>query len=81
MEQKYQFYINQYNMKNWINKQLIKYFGASWKTSLFGFISGITIVIQDVVERGVTDIYRILLAISVYLLGRFAADNTKTGIK
>jgi hypothetical protein len=68
-------------MKHWINKQLVKYFGASWKTSLLGFISGISIVIQDVVERGVTDIYRIILAISVYLLGLFAADNTKTGVK
>jgi hypothetical protein len=68
-------------MKHWINKQLVKYFGASWKTSLLGFISGISIVIQDVVERGVTDIYRIFLAISVYLLGLFAADNTKTGVK
>jgi hypothetical protein len=64
-----------YNMKNWINKQLVKYFGASWKTSLLGFISGISIVIQDYVERGITDIYRIILAISVYLLGKYAADH------
>lgn len=62
-------------MKNWINKQLVKYFGASWKTSLLGFISGISIVIQDYVERGITDIYRIILAISVYLLGKYAADH------
>jgi hypothetical protein len=62
-------------MKHWINKQLVKYFGASWKTSLLGFISGISIVVQDYVERGVTDIYRIILAISVYLLGKFAADH------
>ena len=62
-------------MKNWINKQLVRFFGASWKTSLLGFISGITIVIQDYIERGVTDIYRIILAISVYLLGKFAADH------
>lgn len=67
-------------MKHWINKQLVKYFGASWKTSLLGFISGISIVIQDYVERGVTDIYRIFLAISVYLLGKFAADH-KSDIK
>ena len=63
-------------MKHWINKQLVKFFGASWKTSLVGFISGITIVIQDFVERGITDIYRIILAISVYLLGLFAADKS-----
>ena len=67
-------------MKHWINKQLIKYFGASWKTSLLGFISGISIIIQDYVERGVTDIYRIIIAISVYLLGKFAADH-KSDIK
>jgi len=81
MEQKYQFYINQYNMKHWVNKQLIRFFGISWKTSLLGFISGISILIQDYMDRGITDIYRIIIAISVYLLGRFAADNTKTGIK
>jgi hypothetical protein len=63
-------------MKHWINKQMVKLFGASWKTSLVGFISGITIVIQDFVERGITDIYRIILAISVYLLGLFAADKS-----
>ena len=68
-------------MKHWINKQLVRFFGASWKTSLVGFISGITIVIQDYVERGVTDMYRIILAISVYLLGKFAADHSKKELK
>ena len=68
-------------MKHWVNKQLIRFFGISWKTSLLGFISGISILIQDYMDRGITDIYRIIIAISVYLLGRFAADNTKTGIK
>ena len=67
-------------MKHWINKQLVKFFGIDWKTSLLGFISGMSILIQDYVERGVTDIYRILLAISVYLLGRFASDHTKSKI-
>lgn len=68
-------------MKNWINKQLIRFFGIDWKTSLVGFISGISIVIQDFVERGITDIYRIILAISVYLLGKFASDHTKSKVK
>lgn len=68
-------------MKHWLNKQLVKLFGVSWKTSLVGFMSGITILIQDYIERGVTDIYRILFAIFVYLLGKFAADHSKTDIK
>ena len=63
-------------MKNWINKQMVKLFGIHWKTTLLGFVSGITIVIQDYIERGITDIYRIILAISVYLLGLFAADKS-----
>lgn len=67
-------------MKNWINTKMIKWFGLHWKTSLLGFISGISILIQDYVERGITDIYRIILAISVYLLGKFASDS-KIGIK
>jgi len=81
MVQKLQYYINQYKMKNWINKQMIRFFGIDWKTSLLGFISGISILIQDFVERGITDIYRIILAISVYLLGKFASDHTKSGVK
>lgn len=68
-------------MKNWINKQLVRFFGSSWKTSLLGFLSGITILIQDFVERGVTDMYRIILAIFVYLLGKFAADHSKNDVK
>jgi hypothetical protein len=65
-------------MKNWINKQMVKMFGISWKTSLLGFISGMSIIIQDYIERGITDIYRIIMAVSVYLLGRFAADQSKS---
>ena len=65
-------------MKHWFNRQMVKLFGESWKTSLIGFISGISIVIQDYMERGITDIYRIIMAVSVYLLGRFAADHSKS---
>ena len=57
---------------------MVKMFGISWKTSLLGFISGMSIIIQDYIERGITDIYRIIMAISVYLLGRFAADQVKS---
>lgn len=52
-------------------------FGASWKTSLIGLLSAISLIVQDYLERGVTDICRIIMAIFVYLLGRFAADNSK----
>lgn len=52
-------------------------FGSSWKTSLIGLLSAISLIVQDYLERGVTDIYRIIMAIFVYLLGRFAADNSK----
>lgn len=52
-------------------------FGSSWKTSLIGFLSAIALIVQDYFERGITDIYRIIMAILVYLLGRFAADNSK----
>jgi hypothetical protein len=68
-------------MKNWITKKMIYLFGVDWKTSLVGFISGISIIVQDYIDRGVTDIYRIVLAISVYLLGKFASDHTKSGVK
>ena len=58
-----------------------KIFGVHWKTSLLGLMSGCGIILQDFMERGVTDIYRILVAICVYLLGRFAADNSKNEVK
>jgi hypothetical protein len=58
-----------------------KLFGVHWKTSLLGLLSGCSIILQDFMERGVTDIYRILVAICVYLLGRFAADSSKSDIK
>lgn len=56
-------------------------FGSSWKTSLIGLLSAISLIVQDYLERGVTDIYRIIMAIFVYLLGRFAADNSKNSTK
>ena len=58
-----------------------KLFGVNWKTSLLGLMSGCGLILQDFMERGVTDIYRILVAICVYLLGRFAADSSKSDIK
>jgi len=58
-----------------------KLFGSNWKTSLLGLLSGSAIILQDFMDRGVTDIYRILVAICVYLLGRFAADNSKSEVK
>ena len=58
-----------------------KIFGVHWKTSLLGLMSGCGIILQDFMERGITDIYRILVAICVYLLGRFAADNSKNEVK
>ena len=58
-----------------------KIFGIHWKTSLLGLLSGCGLILQDFMERGVTDIYRILVAICVYLLGRFAADNSKNEVK
>jgi hypothetical protein len=58
-----------------------KLFGVHWKTSLLGLMSGCGLILQDFMERGVTDIYRILVAICVYLLGRFAADNSKNEVK
>jgi hypothetical protein len=60
---------------------MIKLFGSNWKTSLLGLMSGCGLILQDFMERGVTDIYRILVAICVYLLGRFAADNSKSEVK
>ena len=56
-------------------------FGLNWKTSLLGLLSGCGLILQDFMDRGVTDIYRILVAICVYLLGRFAADSSKSDIK
>lgn len=58
-----------------------KLFGSNWKTSLLGLLSGCGLILQDFMDRGVTDIYRILVAIFVYLLGRFAADSSKSDIK
>ena len=66
-------YIKHYNM----NKLL----GSSWKTSLLGMLSGSVLIIQSFVDKGEVDISKIILAVLVYLLGRFASDNSKNEVK
>ena len=50
-------------------------FGSSWKTSIFGVIAGAMIIVQDFIEKGETNGYKISLGVAVFLLGRFASDN------
>lgn len=52
-----------------------KIFGNSWKTTILGIIAGAMIVIQDFLEKGETDKYKIGLGVAIFLLGRFASDN------
>jgi hypothetical protein len=58
-----------------------KLLGTSWKTSLLGMLSGSVLIIQSFVDKGEVDISKIILAVLVYLLGRFASDNTKNEVK
>lgn len=50
-------------------------FGDSWKTSFWGVIAGAMIIVQDFIEKGETNGYKIALGVAVFLLGRFASDN------
>lgn len=58
----------------WDFKQL---FGENWKTTFFGLMAGVMIVIQDFLEKGESDAYKISLGVAVFLIGRFASDIKK----
>lgn len=52
-----------------------KILGASWKTSLAGFIGGLAYLFQDIFEKGETDMYKIAVAVAMFILGRVAGDH------
>ena len=52
-----------------------KIFGASWKTSLMGLLAGLSIVLQDFVNKDYLDWKQVSFAVFVFLLGRFANDH------
>lgn len=52
-----------------------KILGASWKTSLAGFIGGLAYLFQDIFEKGETDMYKISVAVAMFILGRVAGDH------
>jgi hypothetical protein len=52
-----------------------KILGASWKTSLAGFIGGMAFLFQDLFEKGETDMYKIAVAVAMFILGRVAGDH------
>lgn len=50
-------------------------FGDNWKTSFWGIVAGVMIVIQDFIEKGETHGGKIALGVAVFLMGRFASDS------
>lgn len=50
-------------------------FGDSWKTSLMGLLAGLSVVLQDFVNKDYLDWKQVGFAVFVFLLGRFANDH------
>lgn len=55
-------------------------FGESWKTTLMGIGAGLSIILQDYVDKEVIDWKRILFAFFVFLIGYFSKDH-KSDVK
>lgn len=56
----------------WDLKQM---FGENWKTTFWGLMAGAMIIIQDYIEKGETNGYKISFAVAVFLIGKFASDS------
>ena len=54
-----------------------KILGESWHTTLAGyFLAGLTVA-QDLIDKGETTWWKILIAISIAVFGRVAGDSKK----
>lgn len=61
-------------MKEKLVSMMVSTFGADWKTTLIGIVTGIGVILEQYMDKGETSVARIGLAICVFLLGKFSSD-------